>query len=138
MTVLQEATEAILDLHALTRGFGTGSPPDPSSVLGYQSNLVRLHMELGQEMARKFGTKESAYLSRKIAEAKEYKNGRINLKKTGGDSTQDALLAVGEEFNREIESATEFEQYRNMIRSMQNAIDFARTTISYIKSGEKS
>lgn len=137
MTILQDSTQAILDLHALTKGFAQGSPPDPSSVLGYQSNLVRLHMELGQEMARKFGTKESAYLSRKIAEAKEYKNGRINLKKTGGDSAQDALLAVGEEFNREIESATEYEQYRQMIRSMQNAIDFARTTISFIKSGEK-
>ncbi len=138
MSILEEATQAILSLHALTKGFAQGSPPDPSSVLGYQSNLVRLHMELGQEMSRKFGTKEAAYLGRKIAEAKQYKHGRIDLKKTGGDSERDALLAVGEEIEKEIESATEFEQYRNMIRSMQNALDHSRTVVSFIKSGEKS
>ena len=96
--LIEEAKTTLLSLHELTKRFGDGFIPDAHAVLARQSDIVRLHLEVGQEMAKKFGAKESRYLARKIEEAKQYRHGRIELKKTASDSTQDALLAVGEEF----------------------------------------
>lgn len=136
MSLLQEATLALLDLHKLTSAFSSGSTPDPVSVLGYQSKLVDLHARLGQEMAKKFGSKESRYLARKLEEAKHYRKGRIELKKTGIDSTQDALLAVGEEFQAEIDSAEEYEAYRTMLQSLDRAFSHSMQVVSFLGKAE--
>ena len=54
MSVIEEAKQAILHLAALTAGFRTGSPPDPYSLLAIQSDLVRLHLQLGVEMSQAY------------------------------------------------------------------------------------
>jgi len=136
MTLIEEATATLLALHELTKGFGEGSTPDPHSVLGYQSKIVDLHSRIGQAMAKKFGGKEGRYLKRKMAEAKEYRRGRIDLKKTGIDSTNDALLAVGEESQAEIDSAEEYESYRMMLKSLDNAFSHTMQTVSYVSKAE--
>jgi hypothetical protein len=137
-SVLQEASASIRELHSLCMGMRSGSSPDPYSVLGIQADLIRLHMDLGLEMAQKFGSKESAYLSRKIAEANQYRAGRKDVSKKIADVTNDAILAVGEETQREIDSAVEYESYRTMLRSIQNALDYARSVVSFVKTAETS
>jgi len=89
-------------------------------------------------MAKKFGGKEGRYLKRKMAEAKEYRRGRIDLKKTGIDSTNDALLAVGGEFQAEIDSAEEYESYRIMLRSLDNAFSHTLQVVGFLKTAERA
>lgn len=138
MTILHSATAAMVKLHALTTSFSNGSTPDAYSVLGIQSDLVDLYRQVGDEMASKFGAKESAYLCRKIEEAKQYQKGRLDPAKKIADVTQEALLAVGDEMNREIEAATEYKSYRTMLRSIQNALDYSRSVVSFVKTAESS
>jgi len=136
--LLLEASAAMRGLHSLTVSFGTGSTPDPQSVLAYQSKIVSIHERLGQEMARKFGAKERAYLNRKIQEAKQYQHGRIELKKTASDSSKDAILAVGDELDKEIESAQEYESYRLMLQSLERAFQHSIQVVSLLKTSESS
>lgn len=138
MSVLAEAKQALLDLHSLTKGLKDGRTPDAASVLGHQAELVRLHALLGEDMAARFGGKERAYLARKIAQAKEHANGRVNLKLTSKDAEEAALLAVGEEFNNEIDVMETYELYRIMMKSLQNGIDFARSVASFVKTSESN
>src|SRR5438128_1490974 len=126
MTLLEEAKGAMLDLAELTSGFGRGAPPDPFSVLGYQSNLVRLYALLGQEMSRKFGTKENAYLSRKLAQAEQHTRGRIDLKLTSKDSEEFAFRQVKKQYEEEIRQLEEFELHKIFLKSLQNALDHSR------------
>ena len=48
------------------------------------------------------------------------------------------LLAVGEEFQREIDTAMEFELYRTFLKALQNALEYARQDISFIGKSEKA
>ena len=133
MSIIAEAKQSIFDLAELA-----GGSPDPVSLIGVQARLVRLHAELGQEMAAKFKGKERAYISRKLAQAKEYQKGRLpgEHRLTAADATEAAILAVGEEWAAEIDTAAEYEGYRTLLRSLQNAIDYGRTLISFYKSSE--
>lgn len=137
MTLLEESAQAIRTLHSLCVNMRE-SQPDVYSLLAVQADLVRLHAELGQSMAQQFGAKEGAYISRKIAEANQYIRGRQDPKRKIADVTQESLLAVGEELQREIETAMTYEQYRALLKSLQNALDYARTTVSFLKSAENS
>lgn len=134
--ILEEATAAMKELHALTTGMKQGSPPDAMTILGIQSDLVNFYREIGEDMARKFGTKERSYLERKISQAQQYQKARLELKMTGGDSSEASLLAVGDEFNKEIESAVEYERYRTFMKAIQNAIDSSRQTVSFLSKAE--
>lgn len=135
MNLIEQASAAITELHQLTSGFGTGSTPDPHSVLGYQSKIVYLESRLGQEMAKRFGAKEKAYITRKIAEAKEYRKGRINTK-TVADSTQEALLSVENELIRENETAEVYESYRLMLQSLDKAFRHSMQVVSHLNKAE--
>lgn len=135
MTHLDDARLALVGLNDLTKRIKDGSPPDPHSVLGYMSDLVRLYSLIGEDMAQRFGAKERSYLNRKIAQAKEHAKGRVTFK-SSKDAEEAAFLAVGEEYQREIDAMQEFELYRVMLRSIQNAIDFSRTMISFLKASE--
>jgi hypothetical protein len=137
MSVLQESTQAILDLHSLCVNMAT-SQPDVHSLLGIQANLVRLHTELGQELAARFGAKESAYVSRKISEAQQYVHGRKDPAKKIADVAQESLLAVGEEFEKEIEAAVTYERYRTLLKSLQNSLDYCRSVVSFLKTSESN
>lgn len=136
MSIIDDSTKAMIQLHQLTSGMKNGSVPDAVSILGIQSDLVDFYRQIGEEMSQKFGVKESAYLNRKIAEANEYRKGRLNPDKKIADVSTDALLAVGEEFQREIDSAEEYERYRTFLRSLQNALDYARSVASFVKTSE--
>lgn len=138
MTTLQRAVSAMQELHSHAVGFRTGEVPNPNLILGIQADLVLIHMELGQEMAQKFSTKEQAYLSRKIAEANEYRAGRMDtiLKLVATDAQQYARLKVTTEATEEIRSAMEFEQYRVFLKSLQNAIESTRQIISFVGRAE--
>src|SRR4051794_30920779 len=98
MTLLEESKQAMLDLSTLTEGIAHGAPPDVHSVLGYQSKLVRFHALLGEEMAKKFGGKERAYIQRKVDQAKEHVRGRAQLKLTSKDAEEKAFLAVQQQY----------------------------------------
>jgi hypothetical protein len=135
MTLIEDASSAIRNLHELTSGFGSGGTPDPLSVLGYQSKIVELHSKLGQEMSRKFGGKESAYLTRKIAEAKMYRQGRKELK-TVADSSQEALTFVENDMIRENQAAEEYESYRLMLQSLDKAFQHSMQTVSFLGKAE--
>src|SRR5436853_363296 len=82
----EEAKTAMLELADLTEGFATGSPPDPQSVLGYESRIIKLYCLLGEQMAHKFGAKEKAYLARKVEQARQHAHGRVQLEMTSKDS----------------------------------------------------
>ena len=135
--MIKEATKAIMDVYNLTLGLKNGTPPDSYSLMGLQAELVKYHTLLGLEMAQKFGAKESCYLKRKIAQAQNYQHSRSE-KKTSADSERDAQLSVGEEYQREIDSMTEFEQYRQLLKSLQNSLDYSRSVLSFIKASESS
>ena len=135
MSVIEEATAAVRTLSSLCSGMRE-SQPDIYSILAVQSDLVRLHMELGQEMAKQFGSKESAYICRKIAEANAYVKGRRDPTKKIADVTQEALLEVKAEQGQEITAAVTYESYRTLLKSLQNALDYARTVVSFLKTAE--
>jgi len=44
---------------------------------------------------------------------------------------------VGEEYQREIDAATEFELYGVFLRSIQNALDHSRQVVSFLGKFEK-
>jgi hypothetical protein len=135
-TLLQEASAVLRALHELTVGFSKASPPDPVSVLGYQSKIVDLHHRLGQEMSKAFGSKETRYLNRKIEEAKQYRQGRIEFKLTAADATRDSLLAVGEEFQLEIDTAQIYESYRTMLQSLDRAFTHTCQVVNFLSRSE--
>lgn len=126
----------MVELHKLTSGLKHGEIPNPVLVVGIMSDLVKAHEDIGQEMAQRFGAKERAYLHRKLQEAKQYQAGRMDIKKRIADVSNDAMLSVGEEYEKEIERAEEYESYRTFLRSLQNAIDYSRTVISFLKTSE--
>jgi hypothetical protein len=142
MSYLDDARQALQQLHDLTMSFGQGGTPDPHSVLACQSRLVRLYSLIAEERTKKFGAKESAYLARKIQQAKQYQKGRITLDgkrmMSAADATEAALLAVGDEFQREIDTATEFELYGAFLKSIQNALDYGRQVTSTLKRSESN
>ncbi len=124
----------------LTVGFRDGATPDPHSVLSVQADLVRLYALLGEEMAGKFAGKERRYLERKIEHAKQYVKGRLDTQKrvSAADAEHNAFLAVGDEYGREIDAMEEYELYRVMLKSLQNAFDFSRSVVSFLKTSEAS
>ena len=136
MTVLQEAKQSLLDLADLTGTIANGGNPDPHSVLGYQSKLVRYYALVGEEMARQFGAKERAYLSRKIAQAKEHIKGRRDLNMTSKDAEERAFQEVEQLHADEIDRMESFELYRVFLKSLQNGLDHTRSIIAYLKRAE--
>lgn len=138
MTIIDQAKQAMLNLHNLTIGFRSGSPPDPHSVLGYQSEIMWLYAQLGEEMAKTFGSKERAYLTRKIEQARLHAHGRVEMKLTSKDAEEAAFRAVKEQYDAEIDAMQEFELLRVMLKSLQNALDHTRTVVSFIKTTEKN
>src|SRR4051794_38275054 len=102
MPLLDDAKQCMLDLSELTEGIARGAPPDVHSVLGYQARLVRYHALLGEEMAKKFGGKERAYIQRKVDQAREHARRRVELKLTSKDSEEAAFLAVQRQYDDEI------------------------------------
>lgn len=135
MSLIQDSKTAIFALSDLASG-----NPDPLSLIHVQADLVRLHAELGQEMALKFHGKERAYIARKIAHAQQYQQGRLPGEKrlTASDATEAATLAIGEEWNAEVDTSAEYEGYRTLLKSLQNTIDFGRTLISFYRSSESN
>lgn len=136
MTVLTEAKKALLDLADLTGSIANGGNPDPHSVLGYQAKLVRYYALVGEEMARQFGAKERAYLSRKIAQAKEHIKGRRDLNLTSKDAEERAIQEVEQLHLDEIDRMESFELYRVFLKSLQNGIEHSRQMVSYLKTAE--
>src|SRR4051812_46851427 len=108
MSVVDDAKQAILDLHELTKGLGDGVTPDVQSILGIHSRMVRLHMDLGVEMCQRFGAKERAYLARKIAQATEHLHGRRTLNLTSKDAEEAAVVRVRQEHLEEIDRMEEY------------------------------
>jgi hypothetical protein len=135
MSLLEESVQAIHNVHSLCVNM-KNAQPDVYSLLGIQADLLKLHTDLGQEMAHKFGAKESAYIGRKIAEANQYVKGRQNPAKKIADVNQDSLLAVKGDCDREIEAAVTYERYRTLLKSLQNSLDYARTVVSFLKTSE--
>ena len=135
-SVLDTARQTLNELADLTGGLSNGATPDLHSLLGIQSRLVTLYLEVGEERTRKFNSKESLYLQRKLVQAKQYQKGRIDLKMTGADATEAALLAVGEDFQREIDAATDFELLGVFLKSIERAIDHSRQVVSHIGKAE--
>jgi len=131
MMLIDESRTALFALSDLASG-----NPDPVSVLKVQADLVRLHLLVGEEMCRKYSAKERSYLARKLAQAKSYQHGRMELKMTGGDASEAALLASGEDYTREIDAAAEYESYRILLKSIQNAIDVSRQLVSFYRGAE--
>src|SRR4051794_20757846 len=116
--LLDEAKQALLDLSELTEGIARGEPPDVHGVLGFQSRMVRYHALVGEEMARKFGAKERAYLTRKIEQAQQHQHGRVALELTSKDSEERAFGEVRKLYEEEIDRMEEFELYRVFLKSL--------------------
>jgi hypothetical protein len=91
-------------------------------------------------MAQKFGTKERANLTRKLAESSHYRADREDLtrKLAATDCQKYAILAVTNESLAEIATEMEFEQYRQLLKSMQNAIESSRQVVSFIGKSERN
>lgn len=135
MTLIEQASQAITELHMLTMSFSRGEIPNPVQVLAYQSKIVQLHTDIGQEMSQKFGFKEAAYIQRKIMEAKSYRKGRENLK-TVADSSSNAISEIEEEYRQERQTAEEYESYRLMLQSLDKAFQHTFQVVSFVKSSE--
>jgi hypothetical protein len=135
MSLIEQATQAMIDLHDLTTDMKDGPVPSPLIILGIQSDLVDFYRKVGKEMSQKFGAKERAYLKRKLQQSTQY-GLRRQEKKTVGDSTNQAMLAVEIEYNAEIDRIEEFMEYQTFLKSLQNAIDYARTFVSFFKKSE--
>ena len=138
MSLIQQAKKAMLDLAELTSGFSRGAPPDPHSVLAYQSELVRLYALIGEDMSRTFGLKEMAYLSRKIEQAKQHTKGRVDLRMTSKDSEERAFREVKGLYEQEIQAMESFELHRVFLKSLQAAIDHSRQVVSFLGKQEKN
>jgi len=135
MLTLEQAAATMQELVKATQGMSVGEMPSPNQIFDIYGRLVGLYAKIGEEMCRKFNAKERAYLHRKIEAAKVYQKGRYD-KLTSGDAQQSSLLAVGEEIDKEIETATAYEQYRTLRKSIEAAIDFARSIQSFISRSE--
>lgn len=137
MSSIQQAAATMQELVKATQGMAEGQMPSPNQVFDIYGRLVGLYAEIGEEMCRKFNAKERAYLHRKIEAAKAYQRGRHDEKLTSGDAQQSSLLSVGEEIEKEIETATEYEQYRTLRKSIESALDFCRSLQSFISRSEQ-
>lgn len=137
-TVIEEAQQAMLHLTSLTSRLRDGFTPDPYAILACQSDLVRLHMQLGVEMSRKFGDKERAYLSRKVEQARQHAHGRRNLELTSKDAEERAFQEVRKMHEEEIDRMEEFELMRALMKSLQNAFEHSRSIGSYLKDAERN
>jgi len=109
----------------------------PATLFKLYNRLIEAYTNLGEEMCRKFSAKERSYLARKIAQAKAYQGERYKEKISVKDAEMTAMLSVGGEAEKEIEAAAEYEGYRTLIGSVDRAIDFTRSLISYSKYSEK-
>lgn len=103
--------------------------------------LVVCYGLVGQELATAFKPKESAYLSRRVAQSKAYIRGRYDdrldkAKLTAKDAEMQSLLEVGEEISAEIENASIYEGLRILRDSLDRAIDYCRSLASSLRKEE--
>jgi hypothetical protein len=91
---------------------------------------------LGEEMSRKFGNKERRYLERKVRQAERHEHGRLVLKRTSKDAEELAFRDVQAQYEAEVAAMEEYELLRALLRSLQNALDFSRQVVSFIRNSE--
>ena len=132
-TLPAQAANLLNRIQQETNGMREGRYPSPNVTLDLHRELVGMYSALSEEMCQKFSAKERAYLSRKIAEANQYRAGRHDDKLTVKDAEVAARLNVGEEVEKEIDSSSEYEQYRALLRSLDHALDYIRSLTSYLK-----
>jgi hypothetical protein len=96
--------------------------------------LLLVHVELGKEFARKFNGKEKAKLQRIISSEGEYQRIRkADQKRNIRDADGDSKLFVAEEYQKEIDAGTEFLEYQQLLRSVENAMPHCSQVISMTK-----
>lgn len=137
MSLIPETSALLKQVVDETKGMREGVIPSPGTLFDLYNSLLSAYVRLGEEMCQKFSAKERAYLERKIAIAKHHRQGRIELKKTLGDATNDAILAAGEEAQREIDAMAEYEGYKTLLNSVDHSIDFIRSLNSYVTKAER-
>lgn len=140
MTAIHEAAQAQGELVDLVNRLRTGDPlPSCLEFLQVQGRLVACYQGVSKEVANAFGPKERAYLGRRIAMAKAYQGDRYGDKiKPAKDAEMLSLLAVGEEIEKEIESAAYYEDCRLLLASLDRAIDFCRSANATLRSAEST
>lgn len=133
MSLYTEAVGLLAQLAEETKDLDRGRIPGILKLLSIQGRIVDLNARLGQELSFQFSAKEKAYISRKIEQAKQHLRGRRELKLTSKDAEEEAILAIGEEWQNELESMSTWEGTRTLRQSLENAYDFIRGLLSFIK-----
>jgi hypothetical protein len=97
--------------------------------------LLLVHVELGKEFAKKFNVKEKSRIQRILTSEGEFQRIRKQEeKKTIRDADGDSKLFVAEDYQKEIDSGTEFIEYQQLLRSVENAMSHCSQVISMIKA----
>lgn len=137
MNPYQSAAALLHELHNECQGMKTGAYPSIHVLHDIYGRLVKAYQDIGDNLNKSFSAKERSYLSRKIAEAKNYKKGRME-KMTCKDAEIEALDMTANKYEQQIIDMENYEKHRHLLRSIDRAIEFCRSIRSYLNTAEKN
>ena len=136
MNLIEQSKACLIALVEETKRM-EDSVPNLYRLASLQSEILECYVKVGQEKACKFNSKESAYLRRKIAQAVQFKKGRMSEKiKSAKDAEMEAVSMIETECQNEIDTATTFIEYQALLASLDKGFEHARSIISLIKTSE--
>ena len=137
--MISEAVATMAELTTLTVHLKSGVVPSPLTIAGLQGALLAHYVEISQDFSRKFHNKESKRIRRVLCENEEFQKIRKSQQiKTIKEADIAARLSVAEEWEKEIDAATEYELYKAMLSSLREAMSHCTMVLSLIKNQESN
>jgi len=137
MNLIEQSKACLIALVEETKRMDE-SVPSPYRLAGIQAEILECYIKVGQEKARRFSSKESSYLRRKIAQAVQFRKGRLDEKiKSAKDAEMQAVGMIEKECQDEIDTATTYLEYQILLSSLDRGFEHARSILSLIKTTEK-
>ena len=137
--MISEAVATMAELTTLTVQLKSGVVPSPLTIAWLQGALLAHYVEISQDFSRKFHNKESKRIRRVLCENEEFQKIRKSQQiKTIKEADIAARLSVAEEWEKEIDAATEYELYKAMLSSLREAMSHCTMVLSLIKNQESN
>jgi hypothetical protein len=141
MNLYTRITGLLTSLHKECSGIPEGNYPSIHFLHGVENELVFAHYQLGELTSQKFVIRERSAMACDDAEdeaflSERYEEDGKTTKSTAADAERRAKLSVGEEKQRKIDGATDYEQHKRLLDSVEHAIQFCRIQQSWVKRAE--
>lgn len=133
MTPIQTAIEHMTALKNEALAFEQGRVPDVEKVIVHYAYLMQAYADLSGMYSEMYKNHQVAYIRRRRERALEY--GKLRKKKeyTAKDAEMASMMETSELYDEEVQAEATLEEYKTFLRSIERAIDFARSLSSFLQ-----